>query len=285
MVLTHALPDKTPFKAFWGCKPDILHFCKFGTTCWVLQQDTNVHKLMHKSHPCCFIGFFEESCTYWLYDPATGQIITSRIVIFKRTSNHLEGEISNPPPLVVEGEQPTTEQPPEVPDPPNMPITLAPAPVTPVQKLSNLVTPPGAAVKPSPSQIPPAPRFQAHATSALALKDLAAANSAATVELSLTEAQAQLDWPEWKATMDWEIAQLQCLSTYTLTACPPDRKSIGCKWVFHIKGNTAGCIIKYKAHLIAQGFLQVPGREIPGRSRYLAMTKTRRLKGCFPRAG
>ncbi|KAJ2985252.1 hypothetical protein NUW54_g10210 [Trametes sanguinea] len=41
--------------------------------------------------------------------------------------------------------------------------------------------------------------------------------------------------------------------------CPPDRKPIGCKWVFRLKRDSDGRIVKYKARLVAQGFSQIPG--------------------------
>ena len=34
---------------------------------------------------------------------------------------------------------------------------------------------------------------------------------------------------------------------------------VGSKWVFHAKKDATGNVICYKAHLVAQGFSQVPG--------------------------
>ena len=76
---------------------------------------------------------------------------------------------------------------------------------------------------------------------------------------SLDEACSRPDWPEWKAAMDREIHQLESIGTYTLTKCPADRKPIGCKWVFRLKHDADGCIVKHKARLVAQGFSQIPG--------------------------
>ncbi|KAJ2965493.1 hypothetical protein NUW54_g14102 [Trametes sanguinea] len=81
---TRALPNKTPFEAFWGHKPNVSHLREFGAPCWVLRQDTSLHKLARKSRLCRFLGFSEESRAYRLYDPATRQVITSRNVIFER---------------------------------------------------------------------------------------------------------------------------------------------------------------------------------------------------------
>jgi len=37
---------------------------------------------------------------------------------------------------------------------------------------------------------------------------------------------------------------------------PPKHKAIGLKWVFKIKKDPDGNIIKYKAHLVAKGYAQ-----------------------------
>ena len=69
------------------------------------------------------------------------------------------------------------------------------------------------------------------------------------------------DWPKWKEAMDAEIQQLLDLGTYSLENIPPDRKAIGCRWVFTIKRSPEGEILKYKARLVAQGFSQIPGQD------------------------
>ena len=40
---------------------------------------------------------------------------------------------------------------------------------------------------------------------------------------------------------------------------PPNRKAIGCKWVFRVKENIDGSINKFKVRLVAKGFNQVQG--------------------------
>ena len=40
---------------------------------------------------------------------------------------------------------------------------------------------------------------------------------------------------------------------------PPNRKAIGCKWVFRVKENSDGTLNKFKARLVAKGFHQVQG--------------------------
>ncbi|KAJ3473640.1 hypothetical protein NLI96_g12898 [Meripilus lineatus] len=78
---------------------------------------------------------------------------------------------------------------------------------------------------------------------------------------TLAEAQARSDWPEWESAMKAEMSQLHQLHTYSLEDLPSDRKAVGCRWVFAVKRDADGKIIKYKARLVAQGFSQIPGQD------------------------
>jgi len=59
--------------------------------------------------------------------------------------------------------------------------------------------------------------------------------------------------------MQEEYDALMANNTWTLTSLPLGRKSIGCKWIFHVKENVDGTINKYKACLVAKGFHQKYG--------------------------
>jgi len=48
-------------------------------------------------------------------------------------------------------------------------------------------------------------------------------------------------------------------STWDLVPLPPDRKAIGCKWIFRVKQNADGPVNKFKARLVAKGDNQVQG--------------------------
>ena len=47
--------------------------------------------------------------------------------------------------------------------------------------------------------------------------------------------------------------------TWDIVPLPPNRQAIGCKWVFRVKKNVDGSINRFKAQLVAKGFLQVHG--------------------------
>ena len=295
---TRALPDMTPFEAFWGRKPNVAHLREFGVDCWVLRQDSQLHKLARKSRPCKFMGFSEESRAFRYYNPETRRVLTSRNVIFDKSAAALEGEPSVPLPTAVEGEEEQSVQPP----------TGASTSKSGEDTATTAPAAKPAKIKSSPSQIPVRssaryynkysatgrPDYRAsalgHEAAFRPLNNpssqrappgwqrvvpdhsnfvdddsgdereyaLIAANANDDPQ-SLAEAQARPDWPDWKDAMDREIAQLERLGTYELAPCPPDRKPIGCKWVFRLKRDSDGRIVKHKARLVAQGFSQVPG--------------------------
>lgn len=71
-----------------------------------------------------------------------------------------------------------------------------------------------------------------------------------------------LDHPqkdEWLKAMQAEYDSLQKHGTWTLVDRPKDRKMTKCKWVFKLKKDTSGQVLKYKARLVAKGFTQVAG--------------------------
>lgn len=65
--------------------------------------------------------------------------------------------------------------------------------------------------------------------------------------------------PNWLSAMQQEYEALMKNHTRDLVSLPPNRKAIGCKWVFRVKENADGSINKFKARLVAKGFNEVQG--------------------------
>ena len=59
--------------------------------------------------------------------------------------------------------------------------------------------------------------------------------------------------------MNEEMEALYRNATWELTDLPPNRKPIGCKWVYKIKYKSNGEIERYKARLVAKGYSQREG--------------------------
>lgn len=59
--------------------------------------------------------------------------------------------------------------------------------------------------------------------------------------------------------MDEEIEALEVTNTWEICSLPPDKISIGCKWLFKVKFNADGSVERYKARLVATGYTQQEG--------------------------
>ncbi|KAG8485184.1 hypothetical protein CXB51_021380 [Gossypium anomalum] len=64
---------------------------------------------------------------------------------------------------------------------------------------------------------------------------------------------------DWHATTQAKYDALINNSTWDLVPLPPNRKAIGCKWLFKVKKNLDGTIAHQKAQLVAKGCSQVLG--------------------------
>lgn len=64
---------------------------------------------------------------------------------------------------------------------------------------------------------------------------------------------------QWQKAMEDEIDMMQKRKVWQLKPLPKNAKPIGCRWVFTVKRDEKGDIVRYKARLVAQGFKQVKG--------------------------
>ena len=63
----------------------------------------------------------------------------------------------------------------------------------------------------------------------------------------------------WKLAMEREIESIKKNGTWKLTKPPTDQKVIGLKWIFKLKKDADGRIVKYEARLVAKGYVQQYG--------------------------
>ncbi|MCO5607010.1 hypothetical protein L7F22_061201 [Adiantum nelumboides] len=124
---THALQDMTPFQAYYGRKPTVLHFRVFWCSAFVHIPKEKRQKLDFKSKKLLFLGYSAESDAYRLYDPDTRTTTVSRDVVFDESFiTSAEGAAAQPIPIL---------PPPSLPDPPASPV-ITPStshPVSPIQ--------------------------------------------------------------------------------------------------------------------------------------------------------
>ncbi|CAI5731220.1 unnamed protein product [Peronospora farinosa] len=83
--------------------------------------------------------------------------------------------------------------------------------------------------------------------------------SATDVPINLREALQSMDAEKWKAAIQAEINAHLKNHTWDAVNRPPGVKVIGHKWVFGYKYDENGQIVRYKARLVALGYLQTHG--------------------------
>jgi hypothetical protein len=63
----------------------------------------------------------------------------------------------------------------------------------------------------------------------------------------------------WRMAMEVEMESIQSNKTWELADLPAGHRAIGLKWVFKVKKNPEGKVIKHKARLVAKGYAQREG--------------------------
>ncbi|KAL0543945.1 hypothetical protein IC582_019055 [Cucumis melo] len=66
-------------------------------------------------------------------------------------------------------------------------------------------------------------------------------------------------YPKWRTTMHEEFNAFQAQGTWSLVPRLPSMNVVGYKWVFRIKYNPDGTIVRHKARLVVKGYHQVQG--------------------------
>lgn len=78
-------------------------------------------------------------------------------------------------------------------------------------------------------------------------------------EDELANYQEAKENPKWVKVMKVEINLIGRNKTWRLVPRPRDTTVIGLKWVFKVKRDADGSISKYKARIVAKGYLQQQG--------------------------
>jgi hypothetical protein len=73
------------------------------------------------------------------------------------------------------------------------------------------------------------------------------------------EATHREDHAKWKEAMDSELKSLVANGTWDLVPRPKSQKPIGSRWVFALKKNERGEVVRYKARVVAKGYSQRHG--------------------------
>jgi hypothetical protein len=291
---TKSLAGRTPYEAWHGRKPAVNHMRVFGCRAFV-KQLSHVDKLVDRSRAGVFIGYAEGAKAYRILDPAARQVCMARDVVFDEAHDWDWTATTGASPAadftieyiyagasgVVAAARPTSPHAPSSPTPgvrtlatlPSTPV-VTPSPQLGAASVAGLAAPPPEFVTPlenneerldaAHGELPV--RYRAydniigageHVTGLAARNLIEELNLMSTGEpCTFTEAKQDT---AWQAVMQEEIDSVKRNQTWELADLPQDHRAITLKWVYKLKQNEAGEIVKHKARLVARGFVQQEG--------------------------
>ncbi|BAF28754.2 Os11g0656500 [Oryza sativa Japonica Group] len=276
---------KTPYALWNGVPPAVHHLRTFGCVAHVKTTTPNLKKLDDRSRPMIFVGYEPGSKAYRAYDPATRRVHISRDIVFDEAAQwdwDAEAAADLDTDFVVEY---TT-----VYHPGSLSGTRQDAGEPPARSSSSPQTPsdsPTAGRTPSVHGDAPAVEFVSPPTGAAANLDAdhddaplrfrtmdnvlgpamlpGLANREVQEELMMvsgeepaTFAQAERD-EDWRRAMLDEISSIEENKTWRLVDLPSGHRPIGLKWVYKLKKDAQGVVVKHKARLVAKGYVQRAG--------------------------
>jgi histone deacetylase 1/2 len=262
---TASLSFKIPYTILFNKNPDFTFFRVFGCACFPLLRPYNAHKFDFRSHECIFLGYSNTHKGYKCLSP-TGRVYISKDVLFNEcrfpykilfATSTQNSALSSPikdvalSTLPINGQHKNTLSNPPI-------IHSQPESNTePTHASENDITTQSSLPHITPSKPSNTHPMQTRAKSGIVLPRVNPKLLLTHIE-PRTVKQALQD-PKWLSAMTEEFQALKRNETWTLVPLPPNRKAIGCKWVFRTKENPDGTINKYKARLVAKGFHQLQG--------------------------
>ena len=263
---TRALSGTTPYEAWSSKKPNIDHIKVFGCISHMKIPAVNVKKLDDRSKMVVNLGQEPGTKAYRLYDPNSGAIHVSRDVVFEEskswpwTDTEIDESVAAPSFTVVNISTEATEN-----DEFQMESQSSPYQMSPNTHATSQMSQSSQSSEQSnggteSSQSTEPRNFRL-------LSDIY--NETEEIELEDDLLLLSVEEPsnyykaakkkEWEIAMKHEIDSIEKNQTWKLTELPAGKRAIGLKWVFKLKKNTDGEIIKHKACLVAKGYVQKQG--------------------------
>jgi hypothetical protein len=255
---TRLLPHTTSYQAWFGVKPLLAHTRIFGCDAFIYVPKALRKKLNSKSHRGMFLGYFDESKAYRIWDKDSKRIATIRNVLFhENTKTHASQDTTAtyftlPPPDLAPTMTMATVPPSTVAtsthiSQPTIPNSVEASSINPG---NNVVLPP--CTRPKYTRRPVS--FYGDWAS------LATMISLEHVEpKTYKEAISGVDYEHWNQAMTEEITSLQENGTWELTTLNTHYSAVACKWTYRLKFNPDGSFARYKARLVTTGFSQRHG--------------------------
>ncbi|RDX84970.1 hypothetical protein CR513_33901, partial [Mucuna pruriens] len=248
------LDGDVPERVWRGKDISYSHLRVFGCQAFAHVPKEQRTKLDDKALPCIFIGYGNEEFGYRLWDPKNKKVIRSRDVIFheeKLMGDHVEEEKEVPGKNTLEllPQKQGDVGPEEIPD--DEDAEDEPAPEDNHQG-EHTGVPEGddQPLRQSTRERVPSRRYPP--------SEFVLLTERGEPE-DYCEALAHKDRARWMEAMRDEMNSLKKNQTYELVRLPKGRKALQNKWVFRLKDEGQGSLVKHKARLVVKGFGQKKG--------------------------
>lgn len=256
---TRALSGVTPYEAWKDEKPEVGHLRVFGCIAYVKASDPHIKKLDNRSKTMVHIGKEPGREAYRLYDPEKNKVCVSRDVIFEENRTWPWCQF----------EEDTTE------------VTNSFVIINDYKSGKNVERDSNEERNVDRHQALSTPQSNRDEYSAdpeltdgssepkhyRSLEDIY--DNTEEVELHDELLLVGVDEPScynqasknrhWNQAMKAEIDAIERNGTWKLTELPKGQKVIGLKWIFKLKKDANGEIVKHKAKLVAKGYAQEKG--------------------------
>jgi hypothetical protein len=297
---TQSVDGCTPYEVWHGVKPFVHHFRTFGCVAHVKQGNKRLSKLEDKSTPMVFIGYEGGSKAWRFYNPSTERVHISWDAVFEKDRAWEWGDDRSgdgAEPFVVDyfsvGDmrlhgQADQQQVVHAPGEPGSVLALTPlcghrSPTPAAPGIVEHATPPAESPDLNMDHDDAPRRFRRLENilgpgSPPGLADRGITEEfLAAINEEPSSADEALKVEEWRLVMLEEMASIEENKTWMLVTLPRGHHAIGLKWVFKLKYNEAGDIVKHKARLVAKGCVQQLGIDFDEVFAPIARMESKRL--------
>nr|KYP68042.1 Retrovirus-related Pol polyprotein from transposon TNT 1-94 [Cajanus cajan] len=235
------LEGVTPEEAWSGNKPNVSHFRVFGSICYRHVPDQLRRKLDDKGEQMVLLGYHKTG-GYKLLNPISKQIVISRDVVFdeSRRWNWKSSSDDRYNGVVIDSEEAEIDENQEV-------DSARGRSISPIQRRSQRN-----------SQVPSRFKGFEMTSDANVNEDGDIVHFALFSEVEPVSFKEAIEDRKWVDAMTEEIRSMEKNQVWELVSLPKSKKAISVRWVFKIKTDPGGRIVKYKARLVVRGFLQRP---------------------------
>ncbi|GJU95339.1 putative RNA-directed DNA polymerase, partial [Tanacetum coccineum] len=277
--------NKSPFEHIFKRSPDYSFLRVFGCLCFPHLRPYNRHKMDFRSTPCVFLGYSPSHHGYRCLDISTERLYIARHVRFNEAQFPFDiPKTTSPPPSKTSPYYssespyviPTTDHP--SPSSPRSPISspssvshLSPTSQTSPESSNGQPSPVSTTsipTPPPPTPPPPPPPITRQRPANLRQNPKQrvpynpSANHATVLPTTITEPTSFTvanNSPEWRQAMKEEYDALMKNGTWSLVPRASTTNVVDGKWVYRLKRDKNGAIIRYKARFVAKGCRQQPG--------------------------